>query len=124
MKGLMKLRTLMDRAFDEVWFCIVSPDGEEHLVWSADYIGGYEPTLEELEPLLDRGFDEFDLIMRKDPESDAVNAPEVPMIYVALEPNKKELMLRKKEGEAAKKAEPVKKAKKAKKAKKVKKGKK
>lgn len=112
MKGLMKLRTLMDRALDEVWFCIVSPDGEEHIVWSADYIGGYERTLEELEPLLDRGFYEFDLIMRKYPESDAVNAPEVPMIYVALEPNKKELMLRKKEGEAAKESKKDKKSRK------------
>ena len=123
---MMKLRTLMDRAFDEVWFCIVDPSGEEHLIWNADYVGGYEPTLEELEPLLDRRFEEFDLITRKDPESTAVNAPEVPMIYVAIEPNRKELLQRKKAAEAAEaaKEEEFKKAKKSKKAKKGKKGKK
>ena len=120
MTGLMKLRTLMDHSFDEVWFCIVDPNGEEHLIWNADYVGGYEPTLEELEPLLDRRFEEFDLITRKDPELTAVNAPEVPMIYVAIEPNRKELLQRKKAAEAAKEEE----AKKSKKAKKAKKGKK
>ena len=108
----MTLNELMAESDHEVYFCVVTPDEEEHIFLSSDYHGAHPDVMPELEPLLDRGFDEFDLIMRKDPESDAVNAPEVPMIYVALEPNKKELMLRKKEGEAAKESKKAKKSKK------------
>lgn len=99
----MKLRELMDRAFDETWFCIVTPDGEEHYVWNADYLGGYEPTLEELEPLLDREFDEFELVVRDNPEAeDVANADKVPMVWVGVLKTDEEL---KEEEIAAKRAE-------------------
>ena len=86
----MTLGDLMDQAFDETWFCVVTPDGEEHFFWNADYLGGHAETMAELEPLLDREFDDFDLMTRPDPENDAINALEVPMVYVALNPTKKE----------------------------------
>lgn len=84
---MMTLGTLMDNAFDETWFCVVTPDGEEHLFWNADYLGGHEETMDELEPLLDREFDEFELTIRKDPEAEAEdieNADPVPMVWVGL----------------------------------------
>lgn len=92
----MKLEKLMDQAFDEVWFCVVTPDGEEHYFWNADYLGWHQDVMPELKPLLKREFDEFDLVTRPDPENDAINAPEVPMVYVALNPTKKEIEARRK----------------------------
>jgi hypothetical protein len=81
----MTLRELMDQAFDETWFCVVTPDGEEHLFWNADYLGAHPSVMPELEPLLDREFDEFELVVRKDPEAyDVENAEMVPMIFLGV----------------------------------------
>lgn len=88
----MTLGDLMDNAFDETWFCVVTPDGEEHFFWNADYLGGHDATMEELEPLLDREFDEFELVIRKDPEAEDVgNADMVPMVWVGLLKTEEEL---------------------------------
>lgn len=95
----MKLETLMDQAFDEDWFCVVTPDGEEHYFWNADYLGWHPDVMPELKPLLKREFDEFSLVIRPDPENDAINAPKVPMVYVALNPTKKEIEARRKAAE-------------------------
>ena len=88
----MKLRELMDCAFDEVWFCVVTPDGEEHYFLNSDYVGWHPDVVPELEPLLDREFDEFDLVMKKDPEAEEVeNAEMVPMVWVGLEKTEDEI---------------------------------
>lgn len=88
----MTLGDLMDQAFDETWFCVVTPDGEEHFFWNADYLGGHDETMEELEPLLDREFDEFELVIRDDPEAqDVFNADKVPMVWVGLLKTEEEL---------------------------------
>lgn len=81
----MTLRELMDQAFDETWFCVVTPDGEEHLFWNADYLGAHPSVMPELEPLLDMEFDEFELVVRKDPEAEDIeNADMVPMVWLGL----------------------------------------
>ena len=89
----MTLGELMDQAFDETWFCVVTPDGEEHFFWNADYLGGHEETMEELEPLLDREFDEFELVIRNDPEAeDVMNADKVLKTEEELERDRIEAM--------------------------------
>ena len=88
----MKLRDLMNAAFDETWFCVVTPDKQEHFFWNADYVGWHPDVMPELEPLLDREFDEFELVIRKDPEAeDVVNADDVPMVWVGLLKTEEEL---------------------------------
>lgn len=76
----MKLHELMDHAFDETWFCVVTPDGKEHYFWNADYLGWHPDVMPELEPLLDLEFDEFELVIRKSPE---INQ-EYPMVLVGV----------------------------------------
>lgn len=105
----MTLRELMDRAVDETWFCVVTPDGEEHFFWNADYVGWHPDVMPELEPLLYREFDEFELTVRKDPENDAVNAPEVPMVWVGLLKTEEDLERDRKAAENAAKQESAKK---------------
>lgn len=81
----MTLRQLMDNAEGETWFCVVTPDGEEHFFWNADYLGEHPDVMPELRPLLGRRFDEFELVVRKDPEEeDVFNADPVPMVWVPL----------------------------------------
>jgi len=71
----MKLRNLMDAAFDETWFRV--KDGDRTVdVWNADYFGGYQPVMDEIEDLLDRNVDEYYLEIIKNPEAD----PEYPHI--------------------------------------------
>lgn len=77
----MTLEELMNKADDETWFCIVTPDGKEHVFWNADYIGGDPDVMQELEPLLGRQFDEFGLIVRQNPE---VPREDVPMVWVGV----------------------------------------
>ena len=86
----MTLQDLMDNAFDETWFCVVTPDGEEHMFWNADYLGSYDETMEELEPLLEREFEDFDVVTRNDPESPR---RKVPMVRVPLLKTEEELEL-------------------------------
>lgn len=81
----MKLKTLLDAAVDELWFCIVDGNGEEHYLWSADYVGYHPAVMPEFEPFLNRTFDGFDIVQRPDPEGDGLNADPVPMIYVELD---------------------------------------
>ena len=82
----MTLEELMNNAFDETYFCVVTPDGEEHVFWNADYLGWHPDVMPELEPLLTREFEEFELVIRDDPEKpDGMNADKVPMVYVALD---------------------------------------
>lgn len=88
----MKLEELMNQAFDETWFCVVTPDGEEHYFWNADYLGWHPDVMPELEPLLDREFDEFELVIRNNPEAeDVMNAEKVPMVWVGLLKTEEEL---------------------------------
>lgn len=77
----MKLRELLDEAFDETWVRIAKPDGKRVDLWVADYIGGYEPVMDELEPLLDSETDgEFMLEIDKSPET----GKPVPIMVVTL----------------------------------------
>ena len=82
----MTLNELMDQFFDETWFVATTPDGKEHSVWNADYIGGHPDVMPELEPLLDREISpDVTIEMREDPEApDASNAPKVPVVCVEL----------------------------------------
>lgn len=88
----MTLRELMNQFFDETWFVATTPDGEEHSVWNADYIGGHPDVMPELEPLLDREIDsDVTIEMREDPEApDAANAPKVPTVCAWLLKTKEE----------------------------------
>lgn len=88
----MKLRTLLNSACDEMWFCIVDGNGVEHYLWSADYVGWHPDVMPEFEPFLNRTFDGFDIVQRPDPErADRLNADPVPMLYVELDKTAKEL---------------------------------
>lgn len=88
----MRLRTLLDQAGEELWICVVDGNGEEHYIWSADYVGWHPDVMPTLEPLLNRTFEEFELVMRPDPErKNVLGAEQVPMLYVALEKTAKEL---------------------------------
>lgn len=79
----MKLRTLLDAAFDETWFCIVVGGGKEYYLWNADYLGWHPSVMPDVEPLLDLEFDEFELVVRENPE---IEGEQVPMVYVFLLP--------------------------------------
>lgn len=76
----MKLSELMDNAFDETWFVLVPPSGEELYVWNADYLGWHPDVMPQLEPHLERDVDEYEIITRRDPETQEL----VPMIQVGL----------------------------------------
>ena len=101
----MRLEELMDLADDETWFCVVTPDGEEHLFWNADYVGEHPDVMPELEPLLEREFEDFALTIRKDPEAeDVMNAEDVPMVWVGLLKTEEELERDRKEAAKFEKA--------------------
>ena len=84
----MTLRELMNDAFDEIWFVLVPPSGEELYVWNADYLGWHPDVMPQLEPHLEREVDEYDIIMRPNPEDK--NGEIVPMIQVGLLMTKEE----------------------------------
>ena len=88
----MTVDELMAESGHEVYFCIVTPDEQEHVFLSSDYHGAHPDVLPELEPLLGRDIDEFDLETREDPEKGwIVNADKVPMIVVYLVETEEEL---------------------------------
>lgn len=88
----MKLKTLLNSACDEMWFCIVDGKGVEHYLWSADYVGYHPDVMPEFEPFLNRTFDGFDIVQRPDPErADILNTDPVPMLYVELDKTAKEM---------------------------------
>lgn len=76
----MTLEELMNNAFDETWFVIVPPSGEELYVWNADYLGWHPDVMPQIEPHLERRVDEYEIITRRDPETQEL----VPMIQVGL----------------------------------------
>lgn len=78
----MTLSDLMNNAFDETWFVLVPPSGEELYVWNADYLGWHPDVMPSLEPHLDREVDEYSIIMRPNPEDKKGKI--VPMIQVGL----------------------------------------
>lgn len=85
MEIAMKLTQLLDESNHEVWFCVVTPDKEEHIFLSSDYHGAHPDVMPELVPLLDREIGDFDLVIRDDPEKpDVFNADKVPMLWVPL----------------------------------------
>jgi hypothetical protein len=79
----MKLVDLLNESDHEVWFHIMPEGGSDFDLWSADYHGGYEPTMEDVEPCLEReiGGDGFFIVERRHPE---LNNKKVPMICVPL----------------------------------------
>ena len=57
--------------YDEQWVRLVFDDEshDSHIdVWGADWIGGYEETLEELAPFLSRQVDDLCVVEESDPE--------------------------------------------------------
>ena len=86
----MTLNELMAESDHEVYFCVVTPDDEEHVFLSSDYHGAHPDVMPELGPLLDMEVEDFDLVIRDDPESpDVKNAAKVPMLWVPVVPAKK-----------------------------------
>ena len=86
----MTLNELMAESDHEVYFCVVTPDEEEHIFLSSDYHGAHPDVMPELEPLLDMEIDDFDLVIRDDPErTDVMNAVKVPMLLVPVVPAEK-----------------------------------
>ena len=83
----MTLNELMAESDHEVYFCVVTPDGEEHIFLSSDYHGAHPDVMPELGPLLDMEIEDFDLVIRDDPERpDVMNADKVPMLWVPVGP--------------------------------------
>ena len=83
----MTLNELMAESDHEVYFCVVTPDGEEHIFLSSDYHGAHPDVMPELGPLLDMEIEDFDLVIRDDPERpDVMNADKVPMLWVPVVP--------------------------------------
>lgn len=71
----MKLKSLLDSVYDEVWVRVEfqnfendKPPREPLEVWGADWIGGYEPTLEEVKPYLHKDIDDLCIVNHKHPE--------------------------------------------------------
>jgi len=106
----MTLNELMAESDHEVYFCVVTPDGEEHIFLSSDYHGSHPDVMPELKPLLKREIGDFDLVIRDDPErSDVMNADKVAMVWVPLLETEEEAKKKKRDADAAKKAEDAKK---------------
>lgn len=106
----MTLNELMAESDHEVYFCVVTPDEEEHIFLSSDYHGAHPDVMPELAPLLEREIGDFDLVIRDDPEKpDVMNADKVAMVWVPLLETEEEAKKKKRDAEAAKKAEDAKK---------------
>ena len=81
----MTLNELMAESDHEVYFCVVTPDKEEHIFLSSDYHGAHPDVMPELEPLLGCEVGDYELVIRDDPEKpDVFNADKVPMMWVPL----------------------------------------
>lgn len=88
----MTVNELMAESGHEVYFCVVTHDEKEHVFLSSDYHGEHPDVMPELEPLLDREIEEFDLEIRDDPERGWLdNADKVPMIVIYLVETEEEL---------------------------------
>lgn len=79
----------LNLVYDEQWVRLIFEDKshDSHIdIWGADWIGGYEETLKEVEPYLDCGVD--DMVVREfdDPELDG---KKVQMICVTVYPTLK-----------------------------------
>lgn len=85
----MKVKDVLNIVFDEQWLCLTfdKEDGwlkNKHIkVWGADWIGGYEPTLKELDPYLECEVDNMEVAEFDDPEYDGEKAQ---MICVTVYP--------------------------------------
>ena len=78
----MTLGNFMNQFFDETWFRITDLKGQVHDIWCADYIGGYEPVMEELDPMLRKTIeDDVSVEVHTDPED---SRRRVPMVCVQL----------------------------------------
>lgn len=78
----MKLKSLLDSMYDETWVRITKPNGEQEEVWVADYLGGYEATIETLTPILSCEIvDEVDMVIDTNPET---KKGKVPILCVKL----------------------------------------
>jgi len=105
----MTLNELMAESDHEVYFCVVTPDEEEHIFLSSDYHGAHPDVMPELAPLLEREIGDFDLVIRDDPERpDVMNADKVAMVWVPLLETEEEAKKKERDAEAAKKAEEAK----------------
>lgn len=105
----MTLDELMAESDHEVYFCVVTPDEEEHIFLSSDYHGAHPDVMPELEPLLKREIGDFDLVIRDDPEMpDVMNADKVAMVWVPLLETEEEAKKKKRDADAAKNAEDAK----------------
>lgn len=85
----MKVKDILNIVFDEQWLRLSfdKEDGwlkNKHInVWGADWIGGYEPTLKELDPYLNCEVDDMVVEEFDDPELDGGKAQ---MICVTVYP--------------------------------------
>lgn len=72
----MTLNDLLLHANEEMWVRI---EGEGEY-WTADYVGEYEPVMEELRPILGREVEEYWLEQFKDPDRGGI----APILCIAL----------------------------------------
>lgn len=85
----MKVKDVLNIVFDEQWLCLSFGKEDGWLknnrikVWGADWIGGHEPTLKELDPYLDCEVDNMEVAELSNPEEDGENAQ---MISVTVYP--------------------------------------
>lgn len=79
------VQDFLDIVYDEQWvkLCFEDEPNKNIDIWGADWIGGYEETLEEVEPYLDYEVDEMFVAKCKNPES---SPKYVQMICVSLYP--------------------------------------
>lgn len=83
----MKLRDLLNVAYDETWIKAVdnetNGDYEELFVWVADWIGGDKTTLDRVQPLLDREIEDVTLRMEGTPGNSDAHDPVIVVNLVA-----------------------------------------
>lgn len=67
----MKLRDFLNQIYDETWVKIKVSKSKKFDLWMADYIGGYEPVMKDIEPYLDRDIvEEVYTTIEDDPEDE------------------------------------------------------
>lgn len=72
----MKLRTFIDQLDDGLWIRVFDKDRVQHDFLCADYIGWYDPVMEEIKPFLNKQIDDRVWVeVRKDPETPRRRVP-------------------------------------------------
>lgn len=63
----MTLGKLLNEVAVETWVCI-RYNGQDHFLWSSDYIGWHPGVMSNIEPMFQRDVVDFGIIRRNNPE--------------------------------------------------------